>query len=128
MGKVRNVEKKYNRRKTKTHCDECGEAFNVKPRVKKHPGKVEELYFKCPHCGKRYTSAVTDDMVRAMQKQYAVVQGEITKTAAQFINNEISCTEYDVLEEELTNEQERIYKNIKERMTLLKKQIQEARE
>lgn len=50
-------------------CDHCNEIFTVKYKETQHPKGIKETYFTCIHCGKRYTSFVTDDKVRQMHKK-----------------------------------------------------------
>jgi hypothetical protein len=53
-------------------CDVCKRVFSLdeaKPKVEDHGGElhVQEVYFNCPLCNKRYTAYVIDDYVKELQ-------------------------------------------------------------
>lgn len=49
-------------------CDKCNKDFKLEPKVKKYSKGVEELYFRCPYCKKRYSSYFTDENIRKQQR------------------------------------------------------------
>ena len=51
------------------NCNECKQDFDMKVKVKKHKGSIEEVYFICPHCKERYTSYYTDRLIRVEQSK-----------------------------------------------------------
>lgn len=48
-------------------CDICTVEFEIKAKVRKHPNKVEEVYFICPNCKKKYTGYYTNEGIRIKQ-------------------------------------------------------------
>lgn len=49
-------------------CDKCNKKFKIDAKIKKHSKGIEELYFRCPICKKRYSSYFTDSNIRKQQK------------------------------------------------------------
>lgn len=58
-------------------CDQCSKEFVLQKKKKKHPNGVEEIYFTCPHCQARYSSAFTNARARKIQKQIRQLWSEI---------------------------------------------------
>lgn len=48
-------------------CDKCNKGFKLEPKVKKYSKDIQELYFRCPYCKKRYSSYFTDNNIRKQQ-------------------------------------------------------------
>jgi hypothetical protein len=49
-------------------CDKCKREIKLKQKHTKIvivEGDIERMYFKCPHCGKKYTIAYSDNEFRA---------------------------------------------------------------
>lgn len=49
-------------------CDNCSEVFKIHLKEKHHPGNIIESYFKCPECGEKYITHVTDQWARKEQQ------------------------------------------------------------
>lgn len=49
------------------YCNECKENFKIKAKKKKYSKGIEEIYFICPHCKRRYTSYYTNPIIRMIQ-------------------------------------------------------------
>lgn len=63
-------------------CDKCSKKFEVKMKKRTHGVDITEHYFICPKCRKRYTSYVTDQEVRRLQKEVRVLSKELREHAA----------------------------------------------
>lgn len=50
-------------------CDNCNQITKIEFKQAQHPKGIQETYFMCEQCNKRYTCFVTDNKVRGMQKQ-----------------------------------------------------------
>jgi len=51
------------------NCDKCNKDFKMKIKTRKYLRGVTEVYFKCPHCGERYTGYYTNDKIKKMQRE-----------------------------------------------------------
>lgn len=56
-------------------CNHCEKITDVVFKVKYHPNKIQETYFKCEHCYYHYTSFVTDAKVRKLQRKKDNIKG-----------------------------------------------------
>ena len=74
-------------------CDGCGKDFdNSKIRKKKLGAGVEQLYFDCPHCGRRYLICKTNGETRALQKQISKQRAKVKHlvgTGADYLHEKI---------------------------------------
>lgn len=61
-----------------TVCDVCENEFVIELHVKEYAEGVEETYFRCTHCGEKYTGVVTDPEIR---KQQRVIKKMLDKVA-----------------------------------------------
>lgn len=64
-------------------CDECDKVFTLKESVRKHPGGIEEVYIKCPHCSAEVIAYVTDFAARKKQEQILKLNEKLLKEKAQ---------------------------------------------
>ncbi|MEX3713640.1 hypothetical protein ABFV99_14700 [Cytobacillus horneckiae] len=49
-------------------CDNCGDLTRIKYQRNEYPRGLQETYFKCESCDKKFSCFVTDGKVRKMQK------------------------------------------------------------
>ncbi|MYL44597.1 hypothetical protein GLV94_02980 [Virgibacillus halodenitrificans] len=56
-------------------CSICNKQSKPELLIAYHLRGLQEGYFKCKHCGKRYSSYFTDKKVRNLQKQLKKEQG-----------------------------------------------------
>lgn len=68
---------------TRIKCDTCGFNFNdSKIKIKKQKVKddIEQTYFRCPKCGKKYVILTTDTTIRKLiRRQKEMYPAEFTK-------------------------------------------------
>ncbi|WP_026104993.1 hypothetical protein [Halalkalibacterium ligniniphilum] len=50
-------------------CDDCGRSTKMALQVRKYGQGMQETYFECEHCTKKYTCYVTDERARKLQKK-----------------------------------------------------------
>jgi hypothetical protein len=68
-----------------------------------HPKGIQETYFKCQHCNKRYTCYVTNQAVRAKQREIKNLTGLNDADERTKLQQEVNqCM--DELKSELTND------------------------
>ena len=63
----------------KVTCDECNKEFDIELKTKKHKKDIEETFFKCEHCGTKYTTFVSNTSIRRKQRRVQVLHNEINK-------------------------------------------------
>lgn len=51
------------------HCDECTKEFELKLRTRKLKDSIEEVFFRCPKCKKKYIAFYTNDEVKKLQTE-----------------------------------------------------------
>ncbi len=56
-------------------CNHCEKITDIDFKMKHHPNRIEETYFKCEHCYYHYTSFVTDGRVRKLQRKKDSIKG-----------------------------------------------------
>lgn len=61
------------------YCNKCKKEFEINIKTKKYTGGIEETYFKCPHCNKRYIGFFTDKNIRIKQKKVRNVSNELNE-------------------------------------------------
>lgn len=59
----------------KATCDNCNQTTTTDFKRADHPRGIQETYFNCTQCNKRYTCFVTDKAVRAKQKEMRSLSG-----------------------------------------------------
>lgn len=71
----------------KVQCDHCDELFKIHLKEKHHPSKVIESYFKCPSCGEKYITHVTDDWARKEQQAIKKLNDERLRRKSKLANH-----------------------------------------
>lgn len=56
-------------------CNHCGKITDVVFKEQSHLNNIKETYFKCEHCFYHYTSFVTDQRVRKLQRKKESLTG-----------------------------------------------------
>ncbi|MGG3800447.1 hypothetical protein [Metabacillus fastidiosus] len=102
-----------------TTCDECGKEFHIIPREHKHTYHIIETYFRCIHCGKRYTSFVMDKEARQLQKEIK----EFSKQKRKLYNPNMTEEEYKKAVDDHHAKLDAMKQELKERMDKLKEQV-----
>lgn len=100
-------------------CDKCSRKFEIKMKKRTHGIDITEHYFICPKCKKRYTSYVTDQKVRSLQKEVRILSKELREHAAYS-----SPATY----KEKVDEVDKMHKEIKKVMEKLKADITKIKE
>lgn len=90
-------------------CDSCKKGFTVKTKKKEYGVDIRETYFECTHCKKHYTSFVTNQEARKLQKEIKALTPEKKE------NDEAYQEKMDLLE--------RKNAKLKEVMLALKSQV-----
>jgi len=84
-------------------CSNCSKMTMVKFKNQQHPKGIQETYFKCQHCNKRYTCYVTNQAVRAKQREIKNLTGLNDADERTKLQQEVNqCM--DKLKSELTND------------------------
>lgn len=65
--------------KMNVQCDECKIDFEVKPKLNKPVPGIEEHYFTCSHCGKKYISYYTNKNIRRKQTEIRHLYSKLSK-------------------------------------------------
>lgn len=102
-----------------TTCDECNKDFRIIPREHKHTYHIIETYFRCIHCGKRYTSFVMDKEARQLQKEIK----EFSKQKRKIDYTKMTEEEYMQAVDDHHEKLEALQQELKERMDKLKEQV-----
>lgn len=91
------------------YCDDCSHEFRIKLRKKKHNFTIEENYFVCPKCKKKYTAFVTDLQCRKLIKEIEKAREKKRPVGLAFSRKEIDETEYkrqlDTIDRQINSKQ-----------------------
>lgn len=54
----------------KVICEDCEKSFELK-QLKQKPfkGEIQETYYNCQHCNKKYRVCITNEAIRKLQKK-----------------------------------------------------------
>lgn len=98
-------------------CDNCSRKFQIKMKKQNHGLEIKEHYFQCPNlkCKKRYTSFVTNQEARKLQKEIRALSAELPGHAATSSPEEYrqKVDEVDAKQKELTGLMNRLKAEIK---------------
>ncbi|EOA3906089.1 hypothetical protein [Bacillus cytotoxicus] len=61
------------------YCAECNKDYDMQPKVKQLPNRIDKCYFTCPHCSHEHVAAYVNDKIRKYQDDIAKYQERISK-------------------------------------------------
>jgi hypothetical protein len=81
-------------------CDKCNREIKLKQKhtkIVKVENDIERMYFKCPHCGKKYTIAYSDNEFRANVVKIQMIHVKLPDKSLPKEEVEALVKEYDLL-------------------------------
>lgn len=86
-------------------CDSCRKDFEI-VLTKEKRNEIEKILFICPHCNKKYITHYEDQKIKALREKIKELKSLQEKNRGKDFNIALDCF----------NEQQRIKREIKERM------------
>lgn len=104
------------------YCDSCNKDFNIHMKVKRWSKGIEETYFICPNCKRRYTSYFTNVSIRKKQGNLRYLRDKQSIQVRELVRGDRG-KDVSLVIDEVSKRVKEIQEEINKEMKMLKERI-----